>query len=157
MSKNTLILGTSEKVWKILKKSEKIINSVWLFLCRHFLECSSTIQEISGQILHFSGNILWFSINGPIFSMSKFFTSSTKKTIWGFPTFIAVPPKCSLLFMSLILIFRLRVFNSSERWISFHLTFEFPISVVTKLLFSISYFKFPDRVVKIIFLLPFSF
>ena len=59
--------------------------------------------------------------------------------------------------MSLILIFRLRVFNSSERGISFHLTFAFPISVVTKLLFSISDFKLPDRVVKIIVLLPFSF
>ena len=59
--------------------------------------------------------------------------------------------------MSLILIFRLRVFNSSERGISFHLTFAFPISVVTKLLFNISDFKFPDRVDKIIVLLFFSF
>ena len=61
--------------------------------------------------LHFSGNILSFSILGPIFSISKFSISSTKKIIWGFPTFIAVPPECSLLFKSLILIFKFFVFN----------------------------------------------
>ena len=59
--------------------------------------------------------------------------------------------------MSLILILRLSVFNSLDRGISFHLVFASPISVVTKLFPNISDFKFPDRVVKIIFFLPFSF
>ena len=37
------------------------------------------------------------------------------------------------------------------------MVFAFPISVVTRLFLNISDFKLPDRVVKIIVLLPFSF
>ena len=107
--------------------------------------------------LHFSGNILWFSISGPIFATSKSSILSTKKITWGLPTFIAVPPECSLLFWSLILIFKFFVFNSSDSGISFHLIFAFPISVVTRLFPNISDFKFPDIVVKIIVLIFFSF
>ena len=55
------------------------------------------------------------------------------------------------------MIFKFFVFSSLERGISFHLIFALPISVVTKLFSNISDFKFPDRVVRIIVLLPFSF
>jgi len=49
------------------------------------------------------------------------------------------------------------VLNSSDKGISFHFVFALPISVVTRLFPNILDFKFPDRVVKIIVLLSFSF
>ena len=48
------------------------------------------------------------------------------------------------------------MFNSLDKGISFHLVFALPISVVTRLFPNILDFKFPDRVFKIIFLLPLS-
>ena len=89
------------------------------------------LTTVANVTLHFSGNKEWFSIFGPIFSISKFSLLSTKKITCGFPTFTAVPPENSFLFLSLILIPKLLVFNSLDNGISFHFVFAIPISVET--------------------------
>ena len=106
--------------------------------------------------LHFSGKSLWFSISGPIFFKSKFSTSSTKKIICGLPTFIAVPPICSILFLFKILILRFLVSKFSLNGISFHFTLGMPISVSTELFSKIFDFKTPEEVKTVIFFWFFS-
>ena len=88
---------------------------------------------------------------GPIFSILKSLISFTKKTICGFPTLTAVPPECSLLFESIILIFKFFVSSFSDKGISFHCNLALPISVVTMFLSNIFDSKFPFEVDKMIF------
>ena len=89
--------------------------------------------------------------------ISKLSILLIKKIICGLPTLTAVPPECSLLSLSIILIFKFFVFNFSDKGISFHSVLALPISVVTMLFPKISDFKFPDIVFKTIFLLLRSF
>ena len=107
--------------------------------------------------LHFSGNNLWFSISGPIFFKSKFSIFFTKKMICGLPTFTAVPPICSVLFLLKILILRFLVSRFSLNGISFQFVFGIPISVSTKLLPKIFDFKTPEEVQTVISFWLFSF
>ena len=68
-----------------------------------------------------------------------------------------MPPKCSLLSLLRILMLRFFVFKSSANGISFHLVFEIPISVSTRLSSQIFDFKIPPEVQRIISFLLFSF
>ena len=107
--------------------------------------------------LHFSGKSLWFSILGPMFSNSKISKLSVKKITCGFPTFIAMPPMCSLLFLSKIFNLRFLVFKFSLKGISSQLVFGIPILVSTKLLFKIFDFIMPEEVDNVISFLLFCF
>jgi len=101
---------------------------------------------LASVTLHFSGKSLLFSIAGPISLILKLLIFSTKKTTWGFPTLIAVPPICSFLFSSKILIPKFFVFLFSLIGISSHLIFGTPIWVSTKLLFNIIDFNVAEEV-----------